>query len=763
MNLRPTDLAARLRGTLAGLAVAAHRSAAAAETGRWRLPLPLAVGLGEFLTERERWVLWLPALLGLGVGLYFVLASEPAGWIGGAWLAAAAVAVLLCRRQPGLQLAAIALLAIGAGFALAELRTERVAAPVLQQRLGPVWVSGRIVDIDRQRNGQRLTLDRLSIERLAAAATPVRIRVSFRTGNDALTIGDWVRARAVLTPPLAPVSPGGFDFARQAFYQGLGATGFAIGAARPQEPPDGAATDGLAERVANWLNGLRRTLTLRIFAQIEGASGGVAAALMTGDRSGIPEDVNQAMRDAGLAHLLSISGVHLSLVAGIVFFAVRLLLALIEPVALIYPTKKWAALIALLAIFVYFLLSGAAVSTERAFLMTAVVLLAVLLDRQALSMRLVAWAALAVLAWQPESLLDASFQMSFGAVVALIAAYELARGPIAARFARSGLPGRAGIYLAGACLTSLVGGFATEPFALYHFNRFVNFGLIANLLVEPLTGFWVMPWAVVAFVLMPFGLEGLALTPMGWGVDGIILVARTVAGLPGAVVLLPQMPDWGLLCCLGGGLWLCLWRRPWRLVGTAGLVLGVASIWLAARPDILIDGDARLVAVRDDDGRLLLSSGRADRIAAETWLRRDGTDQAATWPREGPAGEAALRCDSLGCIYRHAGQVVALPRDQAALAEDCRRADLVVSSVPVRGRCPGARQVIDRFDLWRRGAHAVYLLPDGAIRVETVAGDRGRRPWVIEPQSQHAQSVGTRPNGMPAAAPPGHSAADPDD
>ena len=294
---------------------------------------------------------------------------------------------------------------------------------------------------------------------------------------------------------------------------------------------------------------------------------------------------------------------------------------------------------------------------------------------------------------------------------------------------RTGWLGHGLSHLAGVGLTTLVAGLATAPFALFHFNRFVDYGLLGNMLAVPLTGIWVMPWAIVAFLLMPFGLEGIALTPMGWGVDMVIWIARTVAGLPGAVLLFPPLPLWGLLVASAGGLWLCLWRQPWRLAGAAAIIIGLAAIWLTPRPDILVDGEGKFFAVRAADGRLMVSPARGLKIAEQSWLRHDGELEPAPWPMDGASSDGRLRCDALGCIYRAQGMLIALPRDEAALAEDCQRADVVLSMVPVRGRCPGARVVVDRFDLWRHGGHAIYLQPDGSVRIETVDAWRGERPW----------------------------------
>ena len=693
--------------------------------------------------ERNRSFLWAPVLFGAGSGLYLTLPVEPVGWI--APVAAVLFslgAVLLHRRAgPALGLAALALLSAGVG--IADWRTERVRAPVLTAPVGPTIVSGRVVWVGAGDGPQRYLLDHVRIGGLAPDETPVRVRISARgAGEDGAVLpGTWLRTRAKLRPPPVPVEPGAWDFARQAWFQRIGAVGFSFGAPERMAAP---ADEGVGGFLA-LLSSVRHSISARVLARATESAGPLAAALLTGDRSAIEKPVLRAMRDSGLAHLLAISGLHVGLVAGLVFFAARGLLALVEPVALRFPIKKWAAGCALIGAAAYLLLSGMSVPTQRAFVMVGFVLLAIMLDRASLSMRLIAWAAFLVLVIAPESMLGPSFQMSFAAATALIATYEAARGPFARLAARGGLALRPLVYAAGVVLTSLVAGVATGPFAVYHFNRIADYGLLANLGAVPITGFWVMPWGLVALLLVPFGLEGLALTPMGWGIDAIVWIARSVAALPGAVSHVPAMPAAALVMIAVGGLWLCIWRRRWRFLGIAVIGGGLLLASLERRPDILVDGDARAMAVRGEDGSLWLSTRQRARFVTDTWLRRDGQARVQTWPRDETDTDASgLRCDVLGCIQRRGERTIALLHDPRAFGEDCGRADLVVSTVPAWNLCPGPDAVVDRFDLWRGGGHAIWLERDG-FRVESVVSRRGERPWVLR------RAPGTaRPPGRPA-------------
>jgi competence protein ComEC len=287
------------------------------------------------------------------------------------------------------------------------------------------------------------------------------------------------------------------------------------------------------------------------------------------------------------------------------------------------------------------------------------------------------------------------------------------------------------LYFAAVGFTSVLATAATGPFAIYHFNRFAVYGVAANFIAVPATALWIMPWGLAAFLLMPLGLERLALIPMGWGVDLVIGTAEMVASWPRAVTPVPAMPPAGLILVILGGLWLCLWRRPWRLAGIPLVCMGLLTLALVRPPDVLVSGDGRLFAVHGPDDDLILSSDRVARFTGEVWLRRNGQKAGLSWAAEVPERLAdALACDQVGCIYKSHGHVIALANDGRALAEDCRLASVVVSLEPIRGRrCREPGVVIDRFDLWREGAHALWLSP-GKVRVESVRDVRGKRPWV---------------------------------
>lgn len=711
---------------------------APAVTGAGRLRRSVGWLAETFAAERDRWALWIPVFFGAGIATYFALPVEPPL---SAALAALAPPLLLLVlafgfRRSAVQLVAIALIFTVAGFVTAELRSRLVAAPILVREIGPTQVAGEILTIDASEKRPRLLLQDIAIQDLDAAETPERVRIRLRAGAAGLEPGRRVELLAILRPPPEPAAPGAFDFARQAYFERIGGVGFALGDPRSIEPPaEAGKTDWLTLWNLTW-NGWRQRIAQRILAALPGQAGAVAAALITGDRSAIDEVTLAAMRDSGLAHLLAISGLHLGIVAGLLFFTLRAALALVPALALEWPIKKWAAVGALLGAFCYLFLVGATAPTQRSFLMVAVVLLGVLVDRPPISPRLVAWAALAVMALAPESLLGPSFQMSFGAVLALVAGYEALARHRPNVFATRGPIARSGLYVSGLMMTSLIATLATAPFAIYHFNRMAWYGLAANLIAVPLTASWIMPWGMLALFLMPFGAEELALVPMGWGIEAVLAVARGVAGWPGAASTVPLLPLAGLVAITLGGLWLCLWSRGWRLAGLIPIVVGFTSLWTGSPPQVLVSGNARLMAINPGDGQLWLSNGRVERFTSETWQRRLDVEEIATWPSGGAALDERLYCDSAGCVYAVDGRRVAFSRDPRALHDDCRLADVVISATPLFDLpCDKPELVVDRFDLWRKGAHAIWLTPEG-VTVETVADERGDRPWVVEPRAR---------------------------
>ena len=696
--------------------------------------------LNQFDAERGRWMLWLPVAMGLGIAVYFELPAEPGLWVGPSAAAAALVLVFLAPSGSLARALAIGLVAGASGFGLIAWRTDSVAAPTLSRPLFGINVEGRIANIQRLPEGVRVVLEAVRLKGRGAPrhdTTPLKVRVSLGRGAPALAVGDRLLVLANLSPPAGPAEPGAFDFQRLAWYQQLGAVGYALAPAAIVEP-------GKPQGFIRTVDALRAAITARILQALPGREGGVVAALLTGEQTAVDKNVAQAMRDSGLAHILAISGLHIVLVVGLVMAFVRYGIALIPPLALRIDAKKVAAVFALLAAIFYTAIAGAPVSAQRACAMASFVLLAVLLDRTALSLRLVAWSAVIVLAVAPEALTGASFQMSFAAVVALIAGWEAAGGWRRRLHERSeGTRHRWAWRLAAALgasiVTTLIASTATGAFAAYHFNRVSLLGVVANLLAVPLTGLWIMPWGLFAMVLMPLGLERFALVPMGWGVEGLDAIALYVSSWPEAAARVASLPGASLWLIAIGGLWLCLWRRRWRL---AGLPVAVAGLLLAPppAPDLLMSEDGRVLGLKDEHGQVHVASARTDRFVSEAWGRRQGQEGARRWAVSAEQQAAGLGCATGLCRWRKGPWRVALVSDDRRLAEACGAADIVLSTVDAQGRCHGPRLVIDRRDAWREGAQALWLEELG-VRRETANARRGDRPWVPNSSMRRAAPV----------------------
>lgn len=698
------------------------------------------VWLDLILAEQRRfWPVWLTIAFGTGIAIYFALPIEP-GWVVGIEaMACSAILAVLLRGRDALWCAAMIICAASTGFTAAQIRTALVDGVILPAAMERALFVGIVDQIELLPAGQRVTLRDVDIKDLRRDETPNRIRVKVVRNQPELRIGQKVGGVASLSAPAGPSAPGAFDFRRQAFFSELGAIGFGYGRLKVLKQPEEAGFAGYLAVVSDAISSTRAAIAQRIRARLPDATGAIAIALTVGDQTALRSADINAMRDSGLAHLLSISGLHIGLAAGLFFFSLRFGLAFVPAIALRYPVKKWAAVAAIVAALLYAGLAGWTTPTQRSVIMAGIAFLAIILDRSPISLQLVAWAAFLVLLFQPDSLLGASFQMSFAAVFALVVVFERL-GPWFARRRQNWGEGATWdaklfnalswlfVWLAATVATSFVAGLATLPFALFHFDRISVYGIVANAIAVPLTGFWIMPFAALSLLLMPFGLEGWALTAMGWGCDALLLVAHWVADWPGAIVVLPALAGYALPVMALGLLWLGLTRGRWRWAGLAALAFGVATAWIAERPDLLVSPSGKLVAFRAPYGDLILTSNRAERLVRETWLRRNGQSRFDDIADLG-GDETWLRCGEMSCDYGGEIKIRVLLGDLAPNPEDCAGVALLVAGRSSnRIDCPAV--LVTRADLLLRGAHAVYLEKNGA-RIETAAALIGARPWAV--------------------------------
>ena len=682
----------------------------------------------QFRQDHSRWFLFSPIWVGAGIVLYFHLTWHP----NVAWLALTIILALIWWSSRTFKVRAFSLplivaLLISVGFSAAILRDLKVAAPILQKK-SIVTVTGTVLEKSAGAKSTKIVLGELSFSGKKVIPELRYIRLSVRSKVENIEPGTIVTAKAVLLPPPPPAYAGGFDFQRHSYYQSIGAVGYTISKINN----NAVADDG-------WI-GIKRLSSvsrthLADFVMRNGPpeTAGFIIAILTGDKGAIPKQQLDDMRHSGLAHLLAISGLHMGMIGGLIFFLSRLIYASWPYFALNYPIKKIAAVTALIGLACYLFVSGMSVSAIRAFIMISAFFVAICVDRSALSFRMVAIAALIILILFPESLMSASFQMSFAAVFALIALYEAVGGRLG-RFARSGGPfRRMSAYVLGVVLTSLVAGLATAPFAIYHFGQVAAFSLAANLLAVPIMGLWVMPWAIVTFLTLLFNIS-LPLYMVGLGIDGILWIAHETASWPGAVQYLGSYSAAQLLGITLVGLWLIIWRRPIRWLAVPAAVLLSLSFMSGNPPDIVLSGSGNLYAIRHLEEGVYLSSRRIEKFEAARWRLILGTGRLNK-------DKLPLTCDQYGCIYQRQGLNIAFPQNEPGATEDCGRADIILSRVPIGGDCTGAILTIDKFDLWRNGAHSLYFDSDMGVRFETANGLRGNRPWVPARHQKSGQNA----------------------
>ncbi len=670
--------------------------------------------------EHDRLVLWLPVLFGLGIGIYFLLPDEPQISHTAMLCGVAALCLFVCRKQYHSRLFFIALLIVALGLLRAEFRTQSVASPVLYGKIFFRPLQGQISDIQIKEKGEKLYLTDVTIEGIEKENTPKYISVSLKEVQDLLAVGDKVQLSATLFPPPTPVMPGAYDFARMFYYEQLGAVGYTP---RPPVIMEKVAADNFEQE----LNRLRLSLTQRILTPMTAENGWIAAAMMVGEMSGVSKDVADSMRQSGIYHVLSISGLHMSLAAMLVFFSIRFLLSLYPPFAMRVPIKKIAAFVALLSSFAYLLLAGYPVPAVRSFIMVACVMLAILFDRTGISIFSLAWAAMLTLLWQPESLLGASFQLSFAATIAILAFYE--RFGSVLYKSDMGFVHRIWLYFLGIMLTSLVATLATTPLVIYNFNRFTLWGICANMLLLPLVSMWIMPAAVIALLLIPLGLEYYPLVMLDRGISLMMVGSRFIASLPYASISMPSPGFCGIMLCVVGGLWLCIWQQKWRLLGIPFVIIGMATIMLHKPYDLFISSDASKVALRLQEGEFIFLRGKPDSFDGQIWLRSEGQDKALTID---DLDERMGSCDKHKCTLTAYNKKIVATKGKKEIEASCEgNPDIVISQnyLDKNSYCANVPLVIDSGYLEQNGASALRFMPDN-IQIENSIKYRGNRPWV---------------------------------
>ncbi|MFI5014196.1 MAG: ComEC/Rec2 family competence protein [Hyphomicrobiales bacterium] len=699
----------------------------------------------EIEIAQRRLFLWLPVAAGAGVVLYFSADREPSLGYAALITAAAAGLAILLSRWPAPFGTALAVTALAAGFLSATLRSYLLAAPVID-RARVLRLTGTIEEMDLRRVGARFVLRVAQAQGLRPDETPFRVRLTMRDAPR-VEAGAFVAVTARLLPPARPALPGGYDFARDAYFARLGAVGSLLGrieVATAQAPP------GLRLTLMAAVDRARNALAQRVFAIVGGDEGAVAAAMVTGKRDLLSDKARELIREAGIFHIITISGVQMTLVAGMIFWVVRRLLAFSTTLALRYPIKKWAAAAAMIGAIAYDIATGSRVGTERALFMTLIVLAAVIADRRAFTMRNLAYAAFAVIAFEPEAILGASFQLSFAAVSALVAVSEARMAKLAeeraqgkhreppprgllARWIGKAVEALAWLLFATLCATS-----ATASYMAYDFHELSPYVLIGNPLTLTIIEFFAVPGALLGALLYPLGLDGPVWHYVGAGIELIFWAARQIAAAPNSTLYVRAFAPWAILFLTLAVLSAVIWRT-WmmRLTALIFLAFGLVGAVSGQGFDIVIAPTGETAALRLADGKLAVVGARPNPFQTEQWLRADGDGRD---PR-GPLGRAAV-CDKLGCVGKLADtSVLALVSETSAFEEDCPRADIVVSPLRAPSSC-AAPLILDRRRLEATGAMTLRFV-GGQLAMTSARSADEDRPWSRPPRAPRQPAAGT--------------------
>lgn len=660
---------------------------------------------------------------GIGVGLYFALPREPS-LIQIALLALLTLFITLFRRrswQPVFMVSCLGFMLI-LGLARSTWHTQSVDRPRLPAYEKVYDVEGRITAVEKSGPRLRWVVQIETLGNLRVDKRPEYVRVT--TFNKEYSVGDGVSFRAQLRAPPSPVIPGGYNPAFRAYYQKVGGYGFMLSKPQPAHIPLSGFVDVSKYHVGQ----IRYGIAKRILVRAPEETAGLQVALLTGIRSWVPDDQTEALRAAGLAHILAISGLHMGLVTGSIYGIAMFLLVRVERLARARDVRKIAAIIGIVTATMYLILSGASVATQRAYIMACIIFLALILDRQAISIRSVSVAAFLTLWMHPEALVSPGFQMSFSAVLALVVVYRYWDSRRVYK-GRPGFMGRVWNDFKALSVTSLVAGTATSGFAVLHFNRIAVFGFFANLAAMPIFTFWVMPVAILVYASMLFGLETIPLWLMGKGLSLIIIISKWTEGLPGAVKFMSTGPFWTMGVFSLAFIGLCIGRRSIKWGSGLLMALCFMTLMFREQADLRVSADGAIAFWEfDDEPVLYVDKKNSDRYGRQEFIEAMGIGTTLVRSFDGALGA----CDSQACSINFKGRTVLIAGDPGAVIEDCHRADLIILPKRVLGK--RARrlctvQIVDANDLKYKGAHSIYFTEGGSIRLKTARKVISHRPW----------------------------------
>lgn len=655
---------------------------------------------------------FLPVFLGFGILIYFTIPAEPSIFI---TLITALVFVFLAVKlelQSKLYYFLLSLGVILAGMFFAQTATLLNHTPIIERQI-TTQMQGVVLGVDQSRRGAaRYLIKPISLKGLESENTPRRLRVSAAAKHEEMLPGEIITGLVRLQPVSGPVYPGGYDFSFFSWHEGMGGSGFFMG--RPSKVQAKHAL-GLGEQFTILVNKMRIAVETRILKAMPDATGKIAVALVTGNKTYIPSDVQETLRKTGLAHILAISGLHMALVTLTVIWCIRLALVFMPTLALRYPIKKWAVCAGFVSATGYLMLSGTGIATQRAWVMICVMLLAVLMDKRAITMRSVAISAVIILVLNPQSLLSPGFQMSFAAVTALVAGYEVLNKKRKAKAENTFVPVSQNLivkvssgflgYFTGIATTSLIAGTATAFIAAWHFHQVAPFGLLANLIAMPIVSIIIMPFVLFSILLMPYGLEFIPLSAVSFGIDWVVEISRWVEGISpnGNTGLLPK----GAILVFASFLILmCLLKTRLRYVSLVPLLALPFIFHAPIKPDVLISENGRAIAIKTSNEKLGLLFPRGSAFVQNIWLKAwsGGEREALDLTKD--------QCNRERCVVvLPTSKILHVLYNPELIQSSCSRADILVAPrlwwVNCKQRQP--ELVLNRYDFERFGTHALYI------------------------------------------------------
>lgn len=653
-----------------------------------------------FEQEHRQWLLWFPVGLGIGIGVYFSLENEPSYLIP-CVLGAAFLGLALGVRSLSLKALSAFICIVLVGFLSAKIRTTYLGAPLLLETfVGSI--EGEIESVEEMPKAFRMVLKNVKLGHGVTVYKKVRIRFQGRLIPLSLPLsGDRVRLYGRLMPPPLPAMPGGYNFRQKAYFSGISAVGFALGEMEVTSSYLSHQPPKLWERLNQVLAHQRFALSQQIKFDFPSHNGALINAFITGDRGAIPEKTRQQFADAGIAHILAISGLHFSIVAGLIFFFIRRCLSLWSRCAERYSTKKISAVLALCVTSMYLLLCGAPIPAQRAFFMTSLVLIGILFDRTAISLRNVAFAAILILLFSPESLLNVSFQLSFAAVIVLVAGYEsiIRKGALTINTHFMALNFICK-YVGGLILTTVLATLATTPFIIYTFHKMTIHAVAGNLVAIPLLSLILMPLSLAYVMGTYMGFSDVCIPLLEGTLNVLVSCAHRISEWPGASIPVRMVPQMAIISFVFGGLWLCLWQHKWRHLGWSGI--GLAVVWAAVinPPDLLITADQKLIAFYNQDRHILSNTKQSGRFALESFMKIHGKKEVK---KE---------------IFLQNGEYKCIKSRQILRIKDKGGGKWIYFADQVLG--PGH---------FEKNLAYVFWFEKNGIQVQHVRGSLGKRPW----------------------------------